>query len=86
MSNINTFIGAIIGDIAGSTREGYKSSKFSTNLKLFPAMSRITDDTVLSIAVAEWLCHRDRMSAKDALFKWGNLFPYANMAADSLIF
>ena len=77
MSNKRTIIGAIIGDIAGSTREGYKASKFTTKLKFFPSDSRITDDSVLTIAIADWLCHRNAMSAKDALLKWGNLFPHA---------
>ena len=73
-----TIIGAIIGDIAGSTREGYKASKFTTKLKLFPSDSRITDDSVLTIAIADWLCHREEMSAKSALLKWGNLYPHAH--------
>lgn len=74
---MKTMIGAIIGDIAGSTREGLRASRFTVNQKLFPAGSRITDDTVLTIAVADWLNHRDSMSAKDALLKWGRLFPHA---------
>jgi len=75
--NIKTVIGAIVGDISGSTREGFRASKFTTRQKLFPAGSRITDDTVLTIAVADWLVHRDSTTAKDSLLKWGQLFPHA---------
>lgn len=77
MRYIKTIIGAMIGDIAGSTREGFRASKFTTKQKLFPAGSHVTDDSVLTIAIAEWLCHRDTVSAKDALLKWANLFPHA---------
>ena len=43
-------IGAVIGDIAGSTREFKNVS--SQRFKLFGAGSTFTDDTVLTIAVA----------------------------------
>ena len=44
-------LGAIIGDIVGSTYEWYnvKTEAF----ELFPTGSRFTDDTVLTVAVAE---------------------------------
>lgn len=46
-------LGAIIGDIVGSTREWHniKTEKF----ELVPKGSRFTDDTVMTLAVAEWL-------------------------------
>ena len=46
-------LGAIIGDIVGSTREWHniKTEVF----ELAPKGSRFTDDTVMSLAVAEWL-------------------------------
>lgn len=43
-------IGAIAGDIVGSSREG--SPIKTTDFPLFEAQSRFTDDTVLTIAVA----------------------------------
>jgi len=72
-----SLLGAIIGDICGSTREGLRASRFTTRLKLFPGNSKVTDDTVLTIAIAEWLMNQDSMTAKDALLKWGRLFPHA---------
>ena len=44
-------IGAIAGDIIGSAYE-FDSVK-STDFKLFPSEARFTDDTVLTIAVAD---------------------------------
>lgn len=46
-------LGAIIGDIVGSTREWHniKTEEF----ELVPKGSRFTDDTVMTLAVAEWL-------------------------------
>lgn len=46
-------LGAIIGDIVGSTRE-WNNIK-TTDFELLPAGSRFTDDTVMTLAVAEWL-------------------------------
>lgn len=46
-------LGAIIGDIVGSTREWHniKTEEF----EMAPRGSRFTDDTVMTLAVAEWL-------------------------------
>ena len=46
-------LGAIIGDIVGSTRE-WNNIK-TTDFELVPFGSRFTDDTVMTLAVAEWL-------------------------------
>jgi ADP-ribosylglycohydrolase len=48
-------LGAIIGDIIGSSYEfeGIKTTKF----RLFTSDSRFTDDTVLTVAVADCLLH-----------------------------
>ncbi len=50
-------LGAVIGDIVGSAYEWHnvKTKDFS----LFPEGSRFTDDTVLSVAVADALLHRE---------------------------
>lgn len=46
-------LGAIIGDIAGSTFEFNNTKDY--NFPLFAEQSDYTDDTICSIAVAEWL-------------------------------
>jgi ADP-ribosyl-[dinitrogen reductase] hydrolase len=49
-------LGAIIGDIAGSTREFEQDKSFPN--ELFPLGSNITDDTILTLATAEALLRR----------------------------
>lgn len=49
----NKILGAIVGDIVGSTRK-WKNAK-TEGFELLPAGSRFTDDTVMTLAVAEWL-------------------------------
>ena len=68
-------IGAVIGDIAGSTHEGtpVKTLRFGT----LNRRSTITDDTVLTMAVAEWMLDRNNISVSDSLIKWANLYPNA---------
>lgn len=46
-------LGAIIGDIAGSTFEFENTKDY--DFPLFAEQSNFTDDTICSIAVAEWL-------------------------------
>ena len=46
-------LGAIIGDIVGSTRE-WRNIK-TEDFELVPPGSRFTDDTVMTLAVAKWL-------------------------------
>ena len=46
-------LGAIIGDIVGSTREWHNIK--TEDFELVPEGSRFTDDTVMTLAVAEWL-------------------------------
>ncbi len=46
-------IGAISGDVIGSTREHYRIK--SKDFELFVDMSRFTDDTVMTLAIASWL-------------------------------
>ena len=46
-------LGAIVGDMVGSTRE-WKNIK-TEEFELLPEGSRFTDDTVMTLAVAEWL-------------------------------
>ena len=70
-------IGAIAGDIIGSPYEfnGIKSKDFH----LFSKVSRFTDDTVMTLAIAKWLCE-DKNSYDvliDNLKYFGNKYPNA---------
>lgn len=68
-------IGAICGDIIGSTREHYPIK--TKDFDLFPEHSTYTDDTILTLAVANWLI-KDRSSEKvlvDELQYFGNTYP-----------
>jgi hypothetical protein len=66
-------LGAIVGDIIGSSYEfeGLKSTTFP----LFTSSSRFTDDTVLTVAVADCLLH-DRDYAK-TFKEYGERYPLA---------
>ena len=46
-------MGAIIGDIVGAPHEFIECK--TTQFELFEQSSRYTDDTVMTVAVAEWL-------------------------------
>jgi ADP-ribosyl-[dinitrogen reductase] hydrolase len=66
-------IGAIIGDILGSTLEG--GSAPSRDHPFFAEGSRFTDDTVCTIAICESTLNRSDYAA--CLRKWANLYPHA---------
>lgn len=70
-------IGAIAGDIIGSTHEfnPIKTKEFS----LFNKRSRFTDDTIMTLAVAKWLLN-DKSSKKELVEQlqfFGNSYPNA---------
>jgi len=46
-------LGAIIGDIVGSPYEFTRNNIKTTDFPLFSKKSRFTDDTVMTVAVAE---------------------------------
>lgn len=69
----NRIIGAIIGDIVGSTYEF--AEKIPTKFKLFRSACSFTDDTVLTVAIADALLHGRSFS--DAIEDWGNRYIYA---------
>ena len=48
-------LGAVLGDIIGSPYEFDNNNIKTTKFPLFSARSRFTDDTVMTIAVAEGL-------------------------------
>lgn len=56
MKKSNTIVGAIAGDVIGSVYE-WNNIK-STNFSLLHEKSRFTDDTVLTIAVADAILHQ----------------------------
>lgn len=66
-------LGAIAGDIIGSTRE-WEQIK-TTHFELFPDGSRFTDDTVLTIAVAEALM--DELDLAQQLKRYCLRYPQA---------
>ena len=72
---IKGIIGTVIGDIAGSAHEStpVKSMRFRT----FSKSSTITDDTVLTMAVAEWMMNRENVDVGKSLLKWAFLYPNA---------
>lgn len=53
-------IGAIVGDIVGSTFEFINAKNIPYDFPLITEHSQITDDSVCTIAVADWLLHTDR--------------------------
>jgi len=72
-------IGAIAGDIIGSRFEfnNYKGKDF----KLFNSESAFTDDTVLTIAIADVLMNSTFAFSEDiadSLYHWGSLYPGYN--------
>lgn len=68
-------IGAVIGDMAGSSHEF--SAVRSPRFKFFDSKSTFTDDTALTMAVAEWMMDREGSGISDCLLKWGRKYPYA---------
>ena len=72
---IKGIIGAVIGDIAGSSREGKPVSRKS--FKLFTKDSSVTDDSTLTVAVAEWMLDRENVDIAQSLIKWATEYPHA---------
>lgn len=76
-------IGAILGDIIGSPYEFGEKCKHK-EFPLFIKASKFTDDSVMTIAVAEGLMNSFGKTDEEiknnliiSLQKWGNLYPYA---------
>ena len=69
-------IGAICGDIIGSTKENHPIK--TKDFELFPQWSTFTDDTIMTLAVAKWLC--EDKNSQDVLVKnlqlFGNRYPH----------
>ena len=62
--------GAILGDIIGSTYEVHNVK--TENFPLFPYGSQFTDDTVLSVAIADQILHRSgsRLGMRKSYAMW----------------
>lgn len=69
-------IGAIAGDIVGSVYE-FDNIK-SVDFKLFTPYNIFTDDTVMTIAVADWLLSGEDIAV--VLRRWGHKYPEAGYA------
>jgi ADP-ribosylglycohydrolase len=65
-------IGAIVGDIIGSAHEGMGTK--SKDFPLFDPHCRFTDDTVLTVAVAE--CLLDRVTYTETFHRYFQMFPH----------
>lgn len=65
-------IGAIIGDVVGSTFEFNNTSDY--NFELFPKGSSYTDDTICTIAIADAILRKE--DYKTALLRWCKRYPH----------
>lgn len=65
--------GAILGDIIGSPYEFDRGNKTKT-FPLFSRKSSFTDDTVMTVAIADALLHN--ISPVKTMQKWGHAYPY----------
>ena len=71
---IFSILGGIIGDIVGSSREGYNHNTLSPR-KLLTVDSYFTDDTALTIAITDWLNNNRESDLSEYLLKWSRLYP-----------
>ena len=72
-------LGAVIGDIVGSTHEFLQTK--STEFDFYTDNNHCTDDTVMTIAVADWLLSAPQPINNTMLpaimRKWGKKYPWA---------
>lgn len=73
-NRIYGIIGSLIGDMAGCRFEFAKKAP-KKDFKLFGADSSFTDDSVLTIAIADALLHKKPYH--DVLLEWGKKYPAA---------
>ena len=82
--------GAILGDIIGSPYEFDQNNIKTTEFELFSERSEFTDDSIMTLAVAEGLMNcgvdADEETMKKALVaamkKYGNRYPFAGYGAN----
>ena len=75
MNRSIALMGAICGDIMGSPYEYWKARTKKYDFNPFPPRAKFTDDTVMSIAIADWLMHGGNLSK--VMQKWGQKYPNA---------
>ena len=70
-------LGAIIGDTIGSIYE-FDNIKTPDFQPLFAEEANYTDDSIMTIAVADWLANTDRsqQALENKLVEWGNKYPH----------
>jgi ADP-ribosylglycohydrolase len=71
-------LGALVGDIIGSVYELYNTKR--TDFELFNEISRYTDDSVMTLAVAKWLVEDEAHTIHYLIYcmqELGHLYPYA---------
>lgn len=73
-------LGAIIGDTVGSIYEGDNIKK--TEFPLFSRRSIYTDDSIMTIAVADWLTatYRSPLALEEKMVDWAMTTPRASRA------
>ena len=82
---MNTLLyGAVIGDISGSPYEGYENAIKTKDYKFIRHSGHITDDTIMTVAVADALLSCEglnEISVKNAVVnsmqRWGRIYPNA---------
>lgn len=74
----NPVLGAIIGDMVGAPYEFIKN-RADKNFPFWSKWSRFSDDTVMTIAIAEWLLGNslDNDTLIKIMQKWGRKYPDA---------
>ncbi len=70
-------LGAIAGDVIGSSHEG-DGPVPADSFPLFDERSRFTDDTVLTVAIASAL--RRGLDYRDAVLTWGRRYPWCGFS------
>ena len=75
MKTLYPCLGAIVGDTVGSVYE-YKNIDH-THFALFSSKSNYTDDSIMTIAVADWLVSTDRSpkALEEKLVLWASKYP-----------
>ena len=75
MNRSIALMGAICGDIIGSPSEYWKARTKNYDFNPFPPKAKFTDDTVMSIAMADWIMHGGDLTT--VMQKWGRKYPNA---------
>ena len=75
-STIYPCLGALVGDTVGSVYE-FDNIKTPDFQPLFDEQACYTDDSIMTIAVADWIASTDRSqnSLENKLVEWGNKYP-----------